>query len=78
MNVCKISTKVSNLCQHIGKSGVSRGKFCQGGDCRVFAKRKVYNTTLTMSQWYNSKRRKHVGLLPYQADFIVILTHRAE
>ena len=26
---------------------------CQGGDCKVFGKRKVYNTTLTKHQRYN-------------------------
>ena len=28
-------------------------KTCQGGDCKVFEVRKVYNTTLTTHQRYN-------------------------
>ena len=30
-----------------------RFKTCQGGDCKVFEERKVYNTTLTKRQRYN-------------------------
>ena len=28
-------------------------KTCQGGDCKVFGERKLYNTTLTKHQGYN-------------------------
>ena len=33
-------------------------KTCQGGDCKVFGKRKVYNTTLTKQLRYNGIKAK--------------------